>query len=651
MVDQRFDPSHFSETSWLSLVAESSQLYVGYMGLDGRYRYVNSKYAAWFKIPAEKIVGKTLEEIATSKQAYEMVKPYVDRALNGEHIRFEFKHPEAGKVSFVCEFFPHKDPKTGKLIGVVCVSQDVTEAQRSIAAVALSEQRFRSLTNTIPQLMWTSTSDGQVDFVNDRCMAYSGLTSTEKFGEKWAEFIHPDDRAGVFAEWAESVKAGRAFKMEYRLRDALGIYRWFLGHAVPIQENNEIQYWIGTATDIEEERLRAAELTQAKLAAEDASRAKSAFLANMSHEIRTPLGAILGFSALLKNEVSQQERTQFAETIERNGKMLTRIIDDLLDLARIEAGHMVIDRTNLCVRALLEDVMALFKDKAALKNVKLSIGFDEGTPEEIESDPVRLRQILINLIGNAVKFTDQGSISVTVESEPQTDGRIKMSFVVKDSGTGIDLKQLSQLFRPFTQIDPSSTRRHGGTGLGLALSRRLAEALGGEVELRASALNQGCTFVASILTTAVAKEEAKAVPNLTFAEPPTPADLDGIKILVVDDSPDNLELVKRILTSKHAEVETSESGAEAAQFVSKKSYDVVMLDIQMPSMDGYQTIEAFRKMGFEKPVIAFTAHAMIEERIRTKAASFAHHLTKPLNIRELVDVVAKFGRKPAAITG
>lgn len=380
------------------------------------------------------------------------------------------------------------------------------------------------------------------------------------------------------------------------------------------------------------------ELQAAKVAAENANNAKSAFLANMSHEIRTPLGAILGFAEIVAHQnLDPTERAKYLDIILRSGKALTRIIDDILDLSKIEAGKFQIEMSPVKLKDLLQEVLAMFMDRAAEKHIQLNHEFTQIADLVVVTDPIRIRQVLLNLIGNAIKFTSEGSVTVSCRIEKATDTRKKVAFTIEDTGIGMTQEQADRLFKPFTQADVTSTRRYGGTGLGLALSRNLAKALGGDVRIVRCEPHKGSVFEFSLQA-----EDAAQLAATTVAEGPNPEiqnPLAGVRVLEVDDSPINRVLIKTILKNSGLEVTEAESGEEALKQAFQHNYDIVLLDIQMPGLDGYGTLAELRRRGYEGPVVALTAHAMKEDKDRTLAAGFSDHLTKPINSKQLLQTI------------
>lgn len=393
-----------------------------------------------------------------------------------------------------------------------------------------------------------------------------------------------------------------------------------------------------------------AEAESARASAEAANLAKSAFLANMSHEIRTPLGAVLGFSELLANNrsnlLSSSDRVNFVAAVKRNGELLSNIISDILDLSKVEAGKLEVERHDVSIEELLSDTKALLSLQAMEKGLKLTVESDGAIPDRIRTDPLRLRQILLNIVGNAIKFTRKGTVLITVKQLGDENGQ-KLAFIVADTGPGISPQQAVKLFAPFAQADISTKREFGGTGLGLVLSRRLANLLGGDVVLTKSAVGVGSTFTVTIglessreLMFATDAEGRNHVPSIAtnFAG----ARLQGVKILLAEDSLDNQVLITHLLRLEGATVTTAKNGKEALEKVHNGDYDFILMDLQMPVMDGFEATAALRKEGYKRPVIALTAHALNEERKRCLSSGFDSHFTKPIDRLSFVQGLAKY---------
>jgi signal transduction histidine kinase/CheY-like chemotaxis protein/PAS domain-containing protein len=392
------------------------------------------------------------------------------------------------------------------------------------------------------------------------------------------------------------------------------------------------------------------EITEKLLAAQEADRAnaaKSAFLANMSHEIRTPLGSIMGYSELAKDEsATPDDIRSYMGVIERNSTQVLRIIDDILDLAKVEAGRIALEMMKFPLAEFLADFTSLIGFRARENGIRFVITAETDLPSFIETDPTRLRQILTNAVGNAIKFTPHGSVILKVIFEK---GFLK--FDVVDTGRGISREQATQLFQAFVQADVSTTRKFGGTGLGLILTKKLCQLMGGDYVLVNSELGKGSIFEASIKVNVPAEAVIQSKENVVFKKFIEPSEtkkvgrLDGIRVLLVEDSPDNQVLLKLILENQGAVIALESDGlAGVKTALAGREFDLILMDIQMPIMDGHDAVKILRKRGYKGPVIALTAHAMREEADRALDSGFTDFLSKPVKRELLVATVAKYAR-------
>jgi signal transduction histidine kinase len=396
-------------------------------------------------------------------------------------------------------------------------------------------------------------------------------------------------------------------------------------------------------------------LEGARLAAEEANTAKTSFLANISHEIRTPMTAILGFADYLFEEgdikLAPQERVQAIETIRRNGDHLVQLINDLLDISKIEADKLDIEQIKCSPAEVASEVVFLMQGRARHKGLELTSEVIGEIPETINSDPTRLRQILVNLVGNAIKFTEQGHVKLQMRLLRTDEGEPMFRYDVVDTGIGLTRQQQQRLFRPFAQADESTTRKFGGTGLGLSICQRLAGMLGGSVEVE-SEVGQGSTFrvilAAGSLDGVRMMNQQQLLSFAENAESPSQKsiELDG-RILLAEDGVDNQRLFSHILLKAGAEVIVVENGALAcdeykAASDSGEPFDLILMDMQMPVLDGYDATRRLRQIGCEAPIIAMTAHAMNGDREACLDAGCSDYLTKPIRRTNFLELVARY---------
>ncbi|MBX3357855.1 MAG: response regulator [Phycisphaeraceae bacterium] len=391
------------------------------------------------------------------------------------------------------------------------------------------------------------------------------------------------------------------------------------------------------------------ELEAASRAAGAASIAKSQFLANMSHEIRTPMTALLGYADLLCDPASTQaERREYAGAMKRGGDHLMAIINDILDLSKVEAGAMSIERIDCSVADVAGDVAAMVRDAAADKGLALELAFETPVPAMVRTDPTRLRQILLNLVGNAIKFTSRGGVRLGVRYEAESARGPRVRFTVSDTGIGMREDQVEKLFRPFAQADTSTTRRYGGTGLGLAISQRLAWALDGDIEV-ASEPGKGSEFTLTVGTGGVADGPMVTAPGARSDAAGKPGAVRvEASVLLADDGADNRRLISHVLKRAGARVTVVEDGRQAVEAALAGAFDVVLLDMQMPVLDGYHAARELRAAGYTRPVVAITAHVLADERDRCLGAGCDDYLTKPIDRRRLLETCRRWAARGEA---
>lgn len=470
------------------------------------------------------------------------------------------------------------------------------------------------------------------------------------------EKVHDDDKTSVRAAIDRAVSSSHEEDVEldtqFRFRSHDGTEKWLAMRGGVIRDTDGKAIMLsGVHFDVTERKRAEQALRQAKEALQEASRAKDSFLAKVSHEIRTPLTTMLGYAELMTRRVTNEQDRQDLSEILNSGQYLQRLVDDLLDLSRVIAGKVSVSPEPVNLRHLAHELLSTMNMRAAEKALGFSLNIGPGVPLDTLSDPVRVRQIMTNLIGNAVKFTDQGEVAVRIYAT-EDSGTEFVAFEVKDTGPGIAKDKLALLFEPFSQTRNSDASLHGGLGLGLAISLRLAEVVGGRIDV-ASAPGQGSTFTFLLPVVPVNTDSEAHVPDpLTdTAAPAHDVEISG-RILAADDVQPILSLLENYLSTAGAEVVTAGNGVEALDQLQRaadlgRPFDLALLDIHMPHLDGMETLKRLRDAGHQLPVIALSASAMKDERVLCEERGFDAFVAKPFSAQQLLSAVAGLLRKPA----
>jgi len=531
---------------------------------------------------------------------------------------------------------------------------------RMADALSTNERRFRSLVEGADVIVWEFDATRDVfTYVSPQAARMGYPLEDWLVPGFWSAHLHPDDRKHAVDYCMTESKAQRNHRLQYRMLAGDGREVW-IDDFVNVDNAAGGQLLLrGVMVDITDSKLAAQQLIEARTRAEAATRAKSEFLANMSHEIRTPLTAILGYSDLLREDGetlrAPERRSQALDTICGAGQYLLTVINDVLDLSKIEAGKMTVEKVDTPVLKILAEVVELVRPRAQGKGVDMRACLETPLPERMLSDPTRLRQILMNLAGNAAKFTESGQVKIAAREELRA-GETRLLIDIEDTGPGLQPEVASRLFVPFSQADASVTRKHGGTGLGLAICRRLAELMGGTVSLARTAPGQGSCFrvdlplvpmpgsarIASLETRAAEAAPKAALPSLRLSG----------RILLAEDGRDNQRLVSLHLGRAGAEVHIADNGRLALEQIERaeaagKPFDLLLTDMQMPVMDGYTLARTLRERGCTLAVVALTAHAMSEDRQRCLDAGCDDYSTKPIDRNALLEVCTRWIGKPS----
>jgi PAS domain S-box-containing protein len=529
-----------------------------------------------------------------------------------------------------------------------------------------SKRELRDVLQGSPIPQFVIDKNHKVLYWNTAIEQLTGLAADEVIGTSnhWrafyeaqrdclADLLVDGRKSAVAARYRDKCKESTLLDGAYEGLDLFttgGKQKWLYFTAAAIEDaKGNIIGAIETIEDVTARRLTEIELARSQQAAEAANRAKSAFLANMSHEIRTPMTAIMGYLDLLSEESAKGNLPAHSgignplSVISQNADHLLRLIDDILDLSKIEAGKMDVEKASCSLCRIVADVLSLMRARAVAKGLSLDVEYATAIPESIRTDPRRLRQILINILGNAVKFTSAGGVRLVIGLEGQPKSPMLLIRVV-DSGIGMSQETLQGLFQPFTQADVSTSRRFGGTGLGLTISQRLANLLGGDIRVE-SAVGKGSTFTISLPTGCLDRvkmiESPAELPSLATEErtPDTasnPALLAGRRVLLAEDGIDNQRLIALLVKRLGADVEVAENGQSAVEMTmaardTGQPFDLILMDMQMPILDGYQATKRLRAKAWRGPIVALTAHAMTDDRQKCLDCGCNDYLTKPLD--------------------
>ncbi len=633
---------------------------------------------------AERILGLTREQIlsrTSASAAWNVVDeqgapwppeklPTVVTLKTGEAVRgatLGLRQPD-GSIRWISVNTQAIRSADGRVEAAVATFSDITRQIKATADLDIKERMLRTMIDQSRQFAGMLTLDGTVVDVNRTALTFAGVKNkADVVGKpfwKGPWWKHSEQ----LQEWLKGAIAraarGETVRSQTTHPDVNGAIHFVDFTITPVMSaDGKVIMLIPEGWDVTESKLAADALGQARDAADTATKSKSEFLANMSHEIRTPMTAILGYTDLLAEEwdhgLTPRQRLEYIATIKRNGEHLLSIINDILDLSKIETGKMTVERIDTYPDQIIHDVMSLMYVKAQAKGLKLEAQNITALPERIQSDPLRLRQILVNLVGNAIKFTEVGGVTIRVMMDKTTTGTPILKFEVRDTGIGLTQEQVSRLFGAFEQADASTTRRFGGTGLGLRISKRLAEMLAGDITVSSTPGN-GSTFTLSLATgpldgvPMIEQGQTSQVVRESIATAARPDEgtlLLGVRILMAEDGPDNQRLVAHHLRKAGATVTIVENGELAVRAFSKDGtvdgrlnpkpeFDLVLMDMQMPIMDGYTATRLLRTKGSTVPIIALTAHAMAGDADKCLDAGCDDYTAKPIDRAKLIGICA-----------
>ena len=673
----------------LAAILEATPDFVGFADAkDTHVLYINKAGRRMTGLaPDEDVTKLKISDVHpewTNRMLVETVLPTAarDGVWTGE---CAFLHRDGHEIPVLMALVAHKN-SSGEVEVFSTISRDITDRKRAEEELVRERKNLKAIFEASPVGLLLMDENAAVTAVNDVAARLVGRTSVEMITRQPGEAlgcVHASDDArgcgngpccpscpirAAIEGVLRSGQAARAIEVQPVL--VIGgakVSPWLEISAEPLTIDGR-RHVIASVVNITGRKQAEQAIRRAKEDAEVANAAKGEFLANMSHEIRTPMTAIMGFAQIVDDAIEccttcpdhrtctvRMQNREYIEIIRRNGEHLLELINDILDISKIEAGKFVMDVQPYSLPAVIADVTSMMRVRAEQRGLLLSVEYETAIPETVHTDGARVRQTLVNLVGNAIKFTERGGVRMVASFLPAwRDGRPAVQMKVIDTGIGIGEEKLTQLFQPFAQADASTSRKYGGTGLGLAISRRFAELLGGELAVESTA-GKGSTFTLTIPTGSLEgvrmlKDPAEAVHGEAASLHVPAANekvLAGTRILVAEDGPDNQRLIRTILSMAGAQVELAADGREAVSKAAAGAFDVVLMDMQMPEMAGYEATRLLRSQGYAVPILAMTAHAMTGDREKCLAAGCTDHLIKPIDRGRLIDAVARHAGKEA----
>ncbi len=607
---------------------------------DGRYIDVNQSFLDTLGYKRHEVIGHTSSELGLflnpADRTAALNEILAKEGIHNKELVLRDKNGDV-HIGYLCGQFVN----IGGRRRLVTAFNDVTDRRAAEASLRQMSERLQLAVQAADVGIW------DWDVANDRltwdrtlCRLY-GFESQHQEGsyQIWVESVHPDDLPEAQAAFQRFLNDGHPFNTEFRIIRPDGDIRYIRANASAQKDaHGSLVRVIGINWDVTGYKRT---LHQAQAA----NQAKSAFLANMSHEIRTPMSAVIGLTDLLLDSRLTERQRNYAQKIKTSGVTLLNLINDILDLSKIEAGMLTLEKRAFDFKKLLTRAVDLYSSQVERKGLKLTVSVDPATPTRLEGDPQRLTQIITNLVGNAVKFTASGEIAVDATARPEIDGRVNLQILVRDTGIGIDPKALPMLFSAFSQADASTTRRYGGSGLGLAICKQLTDLMGGAISAD-SIPDRGSVFSLALCLPIAADDHDDQQERAAG-----PAEIDTgrfakTRALVVEDHRINREMLVEFLRRMDIAADSAADGRQAVNLVRQNDYDVVLMDIQMPNMDGLAACRAIRNLdrpGIKNlPILAMTARALRENREQSLAAGMNDHLIKPIKRDDLAKALGKW---------
>jgi PAS domain S-box-containing protein len=610
----------------------------------------NPAFCEVFGYTEDECIGRLLEDLIVPPGAERAFLENIDQIANGTVLHGALKRKKRDGSLVDVELHAKRLVADGKYCGAFALFRDITERMEAETALRQSEEVFRTLSAAAPVGIFRTDAKGRLSYVNDRLLAITGLSNEKAQSGDWSEAIHPEDRDWVMARSREAIQKHEEFSFEHRFIKSGGEIVWVGMRGKPVFDSDgRSQGLVGVIEDITSAREANQRLSEAKEAADAASKAKSEFLANMSHEIRTPMNGIIGMTELTLDTELDSTQREYLSAVKYSADSLLTVINDILDFSKIEVGKLSLDPIEFNLRDCLGQAMKTLSIRAHEKDLELACSVPPDLVDFMIGDPVRLRQVILNLAGNAIKFTDEGEVVLRVEVESSEAEGMTLHFAISDTGIGIPPEKQKLIFEPFAQADTSTTRKYGGTGLGLSISMRLIDMMGGRIRVESES-GRGSTFH---FTARFGKTTATVAAGVST----DPAILENLRVLVVDDNATNRQILEKTLGYWRMRPAAA-SGGEAALTLLQLAksagvpFGLMIVDCHMPEMDGFMLVEEIQKspgLAAGLTSVMLTSGGQRGDGQRCKELGIAAYLIKPVLQSDLLEALLRvLGSRPDA---
>ncbi|RAV98199.1 PAS domain S-box protein [Pseudochryseolinea flava] len=632
------------------LLTENQQDIVAVFDLDNKFQYVSPSIKTVLGYDPSELIGTVGRDIVHPDDFAGLEDPrqIAKNGIKRTHPQFRLRAKTGDYVWIEARSNPIAN-ENGEIIGIQTVNRDISERIAAEEILMEAQSRYRLVSENSRDFIALHTPEGLYSYVSPSVKDLLGYEERELLGTSGFELIHPDDMQTIVEHAKEDALKGKIVaNAQFRMRRKDGNYIWVESYTKPILDDaGNVTAVQTSARDITVRKKSELQLIDAKEKAEEATKAKSTFLSMMSHEIRTPLNAIIGLTNLLLEEDPSETQVESLRLLRFSGENLLTIINDILDFSKIEANKLTLEYVDVNLKDLLTNITQMLSQRAAEKNIQIHFDFDKKIPPHLKADKVRLGQVILNLLSNAVKFTEKGAVDFSVRQITSSKGNHTLDFRVKDTGIGIPREKLDIIFESFSQANLDTTRKFGGTGLGLSITKKLLDLMGTTIRVD-SELGYGTTF-AFTLTMEVGEGERQATQK-SASDIHDKFKQEVVRVLIVDDNRVNQVVAGNWLKKWGIEIDIADDGFQALEKIKDKSFHLVLMDLQMPGIDGFETSRRLRQINHDSyfkeiPIIALSASAMSEIKGQVTESGMNDFISKPFQPDELQEIIGKYAFK------